>query len=278
VGFTKKLSINREAFFEPQLIVDEVEKHLAKLEKNNLPDYLTIVPNGEPTLDIKLGKTINKLKKFKIPIAVITNATLLSDKQVRHDLMEADWVSVKIDSGDESSWKKINKPHHLINFGLYIEGLQNFSNEFKGMLTSETMLVDGINDTYEIVAKTANLVLQTNPSIAYISIPTRPPAVATITASSPNVINQAFQIFTEKGINTELILGFEGTDTGFTGNAEEDILNISAVHPLREDTMEELLTNDKADFKVLKNLLENQKVQEIVYKSKKFYLRNHNII
>jgi wyosine [tRNA(Phe)-imidazoG37] synthetase (radical SAM superfamily) len=272
------MSIHREAFYEPHLIIDEVEKHLAKLEKNDLPNYLTIVPNGEPTLDIKLGKTINQLKKFNIPIAVITNATLLSEKQVRHDLLEADWVSVKIDSGVKSSWKKINRPHHSIRFRLYIEGLQNFSEEYKGTLTSETMLVDGINDTHEIVTKTANLVSQIKPSIAYISIPTRPPAVATTKASSTDVINQAFQIFTERGIHTELILGFEGTNTGYTGNAEEDILNISAVHPIREDTMRELLAKDKADIQILNNLLESHKVREIVYKTNKFYLRNHNIL
>lgn len=275
VGITKKYSVTREPFYEPSLIAKEVEKHLAKL--NQIPDYLTFVANGEPTLDIKLGKSILALKKINIPIAVITNASLLSDRQVRADLLNADWVSVKIDSADEAAWKSINRPHIRVNFRLYVEGLLKFSEEYKGKLVSETMLVSGINDMPEVLSHTAELASQINPQIAYISIPTRPPAVSSVTPPNEMAINEAYQIFTEKGLNTELILGFEGTNTGFTGNAKEDILNICAVHPIREDTMNELLAKDNADYEVVESLIREDKVQQLLYKSMKFYLRKHQI-
>jgi wyosine [tRNA(Phe)-imidazoG37] synthetase (radical SAM superfamily) len=275
VGITKKYSVTREPFYEPSLIAKEVEKHLAKLKE--MPDYLTFVANGEPTLDLKLGKSILALKKLNIPIAVITNASLLSDKQVRAELINADWVSVKIDSADETAWKQINRPHFRVNFRLYVEGLLKFSEEFKGKLVSETMLVQGMNDNPGVLMQTAEFVSQVNPTTAYISIPTRPPAVPSVTPPSEIAINEAYQIFTEKGLNTELILGFEGTKTGFTGNAKEDILNICAVHPIREDTMNELLAKDNADFETVDNLIREQKIQQLVYKSKKFYLRKHQL-
>jgi len=87
------------------------------------------------------------------------------------------------------------------------------------------------------------------------------------------IINEAYQIFTEKGVNTELILGFEGTHTGFTGNAFEDIINICSVHPIREDTMQELLKKDQADPTVLETLSYHSDIQKVEYKSKHFFIR-----
>jgi wyosine [tRNA(Phe)-imidazoG37] synthetase (radical SAM superfamily) len=273
VGATKKYSFERHIFYEPTVIFDEVQKHLDKLNASDKPDYLTFVANGEPTLDINLGRSIEKLKILNIPIAVITNASLLYDEQVREDLKLADWVSVKIDAGNASVWKKINRPIAKIDFKRYVEGLIIFSEEFKGRLVSETMLVEGVNDSAGDMLQTASLVSSVHPSIAYISIPTRPPAVSSVVPPSELIINEAFQIFSEKGLNTELILGFEGTQTGFTGNAFEDILNICSVHPIRQDTMEELLRKNNADSTVLVTLLHNNYIQKMEYKSNTFYIR-----
>ena len=74
VGRTIKKSIKRETFFQPEVIFEKVEEHLKRLDKENYPDYLTFVSNGEPTLDINLGKSIMLLKKLGFPVAVITNA------------------------------------------------------------------------------------------------------------------------------------------------------------------------------------------------------------
>lgn len=277
VGLTHKHSALRLNFYDPKVIYSEIEKHLDKLAEADTPDYLTFVANGEPTLDINLGQSIDKLKLFGIPIAVITNASLLSDPQVREDLQFADWVSVKIDTGNEFIWRKLNRPIAKIDFDSYVNGMLSFSEEFKGKLVSETMLVDGVNDSAEDVTQTSTLVAAIHPSIAYISIPTRPPAVKTVIQPNEQVINEAFQIFQEKGLNTELILNFEGTDTGFTGNAIEDIINICTVHPLREDTMLELLLKNDADPSILKSLLHNNYIQKVEYKSNTFYIRKfHN--
>lgn len=273
VGATKHYCFDRKPFYEPSVIFDEVSEHLEKLADSDKPDYLTFVANGEPTLDINLGKSIEKLKTLHIPIAVITNASLLKDQKVRDELQLAEWVSVKIDTGCEVIWKKLNRPMGKIDFETYVKGLTAFSNEFKGVLATETMLVEGINDTRELIAQTAELVLSVAPATGYISIPTRPPAVSFVQPSSEMIINEAYQIFTEKGINTELILGFEGTHTGFTGNALEDIINICSVHPIREDTMQELLKKDQADPTVLETLLYHNDIQKVEYKSKHFFIR-----
>ena len=202
VGITHKFSNQRQKFYDPEVICSEVKKQLAKLSVADQPDYLTFVANGEPTLDINLGRSIEKLKLFNIPVAVITNASLLIDPQVRADLLPADWVSVKIDTGSEAIWKKINKPTDKIDFESYLKGLITFSKEFNGKLVSETMMVKGVNDKPGDVLQTAALVSSVHPSIAYIFIPTRPPAVKSVLSPDENDINLAYQLFSENQLNS----------------------------------------------------------------------------
>ena len=273
VGITRKLSITRKNFFDPEIIFTEVQKHLDNLQEADMPDYLTFVANGEPTLDINLGKSIEKLKTFNIPIAVITNASLLVNQQVRNDLKLADWISVKVDANNEDTWEAINRPFGSLDFNEHVKGLLQFSAEYKGKLVTETMLVQGINDNTAILNQTAGLIVQLKPFVAYLSIPTRPPALAWVKPPDETVINEAWQIFSDVGLNTELILGFEGTNTGYTGNAMEDIINICAVHPIREDTMKELLRKNNADPTILTTLIHGKYIQQVTYGSNKFYIR-----
>lgn len=276
VGLTKKYSVELATFYEPDVIFNEVRNHLEKLAPQDKPDYLTFVANGEPTLDINLGKSIENLKKLRIPVAVITNASILYMSEVRKNLQFADWVSVKIDANDEAVWKKINGPHAAVHFSDYLNGLHLFSLEYKGKLCTETMLVAGLNDSSEILQATATLTKQVNSSVTYISIPTRPPAIKTAKAPDEQKINEAYQLFLTAGLNVELTLGFEGTNTGYTGNAWEDILNICSVHPIREDTMQELLQKDNADFNVVESLIDSNLIQPMEYNSTNFYLRKFN--
>lgn len=273
VGITHKFSNQRQKFYDPEVICSEVKKQLAKLSVADQPDYLTFVANGEPTLDINLGRSIEKLKLFNIPVAVITNASLLIDPQVRADLLPADWVSVKIDAGNEDVWKKLNRPADKIDFEMYVKGLITFSNVYKGKLVSETMLVKGLNDTPEELNQVVTVLKSVQPSIAYISVPTRPPAVKSVLPPDEKDINLAYQLFSENQLNAELIIGFEGTDTGFTGNAIEDILNICSVHPIRQDTMNELLKKDQVNPGILTKLLDDNYIKRTEYKSNVFYIR-----
>lgn len=273
LGVTKKFSVARRSFYEPDVIFAEIHEHLEKLKDEDKPDFLTFVANGEPTLDINLGNSIEKLKQFNIPIAVITNASLLRNPNVRNDLNLADWVSVKVDANTKSTWDAINWPSNLLNFESHVIGILEFSGSFKGKLVTETMLVKGVNDGLADLIQTADLIGQINPSVAYISIPTRPPAIHTVLPADADSINEAYQIFSEKKINTELILGFEGTNTGYTGNAIEDIINICTVHPIREDTMMEIMRKDCADQTILDTLINGKYIKKVKCKLDNYYIR-----
>jgi len=277
VGVTQKYSIVRQAFFEPGMILRETEAHLKKLLPSDIPDYLTFVSNGEPTLDINLGKSIRLLKKLGIPIAVITNASMLWDSSVIEELSEADWVSVKADVGDNDTWKNLNRPASGLRFEDVIESLYGFASYYNGTLSTETMLCSGVNDSTGNISAVAAIIKRLDPDKAYISVPMRPPAEKSVFPPDAERLNLAWQIFIENEIKTELLAGFEGVNTGYTGNMYEDILNITAVHPLREDALSELLEKNNSDFRTVQSLIDQGLIRCVKYRGMKFYLRELTI-
>lgn len=277
VGNTRAKSIRREEFFKPELILENVSKHLKKLDKGNLPDYLTFVSNGEPTLDINLGKSISLLKGTGIPVAVITNASMLYDESVRDELSCSDWVSMKMDTADIGTWKKLNRPYPGLDFEGLIEGIRLFALKYKSILNTETMIIRGLNDTSGHFSALADLITDIKPFKAWLSVPTRPPAEKTVKPPDAQTLTLAWNIFEGKNIKTELLTGFEGTNTGYTGNIYEDILNITAVHPLREDSLAELLKKDNADKQVVASLLKQKLLKQTTYNGMKYYVRDYHL-
>ncbi|HDO19843.1 MAG TPA: radical SAM protein, partial [Thermoplasmatales archaeon] len=121
LGITTDLRISRSEFYEPSSIVEEVKKRL-KFFKGKKIDYITFVPDGEPTLDINLDKEIEEIKKLGIKVAIITNSSLIWREDVRKTLKKFDLVSVKIDAVDEKIWKKLNRPHPELDIEDILQG------------------------------------------------------------------------------------------------------------------------------------------------------------
>ncbi len=275
LGFTKKMQIERSEFYEPEELVEEVLEKVEKVKKSEEQiDYLTFVSDGEPTLDINLGKVINMLKSLNIKIAVITNSSLIWREDVREELSKADWVSLKVDSVIEKNWRKTDCPSKELDLNKILEGIKIFSQNYNGFLASETMLVEGFNDDEYSLEKTAQFLGEINPNVSYISIPVRPPARKDAKKPGEEAINKAYQIFSDSLNNVEYLIGYEGNAFSFTGNIEEDILSITSVHPMREDAVEDFLKKANADWKALYELIDKGKIREAVYNDKKFYIRS----
>ena len=268
------MDTERKAYFDPDELVDEVREKIRQVHAmGDKIDYLTFVPDGEPTLDLNLGKEIRMLKDTGIKIAVITNSSLLWREDVRQDLATADWVSVKVDSVLPETWKKTDRPHKNLDLNRIRQGVLQFADEYQGTLMTETMLVKGYNDDRESIMITATCLEKIAPHTAYISIPTRPPAVSGAMPAGEEAINFAYQEFMQHVQHVELILGYEGNAFAFTGNVEEDILSITAVHPMRREAVEELLHKAGADWKVIEKLIHREKIMETEFNGHKFYLR-----
>ena len=275
LGNTIKLEVERRKFYSTEQIVKEVGDLISKVDSDsNKINFLTIVPDGEPTLDLNLGETIKALKQFNIKIAVITNSSLLDNKKVRSDLLKADWVSVKVDAVTESIWRKIDRPHGRLNLQSILNGVKLFSEEYSNFFAVETMLVKGLNDSDDELRAISEFVKTLNPDKAYLSIPTRPPAEESVETPDEERLNKVFQIFTSKGLNAELNTGYEGNEFSSTGNLGEDILNITAVHPMRKDAVSELIKKDNGSWKDIEYLVDSGKLIKSEFEGNIFYLRN----
>ena len=276
LGRTIKMTADRQAFYESEDISKDVRRKVdGAALRNERIDYLTFVPDGEPTLDINISKEISSLKRIGIPIAVITNASLLWREDVKKDLLEADFVSLKVDAVNETLWRKINRPHKDLKLDTVLKGVREFVKEFKGTVVTETMLIDGINygDEFKRIAEFLTKLEKLNK--AYIAIPTRPPTEKWVKPANEKGINAAFQVFSEKlgADRVEYLIGYEGNAFAFTGNVEEDLLSITAVHPMRKDAVKEFLTKANADWHFIEELLREGKLVELEYEGNRYYMR-----
>ena len=274
LGHTIKMNIARQVFYKPEDILHVVQAKVEETRKAGEPiDYLTFVPDGEPTLDINLEQEIELLKPLNIPIAVITNSSLIWQKEARNALMKADWVSLKVDAVEEKVWRQVDHPYKSLRLTSILKGVEEFAHTFKGMLVTETMLLANINDTDQNLREVSDFISLIQPTTAYLSIPIRPPAAKWAQPPDESVINNAYQIFDEKVKCVEYLTGYEGNAFTFTGNIEEDLLSITAVHPMRDDAVEEFLERAGANWTTVHRLVENGLLIETEYGRNKFYLR-----
>ncbi len=275
IGATDSMSIKRKEYFLPEDIFFEVSEKVKQLQSTGERiDYLTFVPDGEPTLDINLGETIDLLKLLGIKIAVITNSSLLWDEEVQKDLLKADWVSVKVDTVDEKIWHKIDRPNGKLELEEIISGIKTFASSFKGMLVTETMLVKEMNDNIESLRKTAQVISELNPYKAYILIPTRPPAEIFVEPPSENNLNLAYQTFLDLINSVELLVYSEGTNFSYSSDAEKELLSILAVHPMRKDAVEEFLSRSKTSWSLVDDLIRNNLLKKVKYSNNTFIIKN----
>jgi wyosine [tRNA(Phe)-imidazoG37] synthetase (radical SAM superfamily) len=274
VGRTSKLQIARKDFYKPEKILDDVEKKVKDAEtKGESIDYITFVSDGEPSLDRKLGEEIDILKSIGIKIAVITNASLLWMEDVKKDLHNADLVSVKIDAVSSDIWRKINRPQGSLGIDEILSGILEFSDTFHGSLVTETMIVQELNSIPEELIKISDFISRVHAHKSYLAVPTRPPAEKWVTPGSEYALAVAYHLFTERSINVEFLTDYEGNAFAFTGNVEDDLLSITAVHPMREDAIKEYLAKAKKDWEVVQKLMEEEKFLKVHYKDNEFYLR-----
>lgn len=275
LGNTIKLSVERQGFYRPEEILKQVQNKVgeARIRREQV-DYLTFVPDGEPTLDLNLKEEIRLLRQLKTPIAILTNASLAWREEVREVLQDADFVSVKVDAVSERCWKRINRPHKSLSIGQILDGIVAFSEDFKGTMVTETMLIQGINYKDEL-EKIAKFLAEVEPNKAYVATPTRPPAEEWVKPAKEKVINEAYQVFAERlgAQKVEYLIGYEGNAFAFTGNIEEDLLSITSVHPMREEAVQELLAKGGADWTVVETLLDKESLMELKYQNHKYYMR-----
>lgn len=228
LGRTIQRRINLRSFYPRESVLKEIE---ANLDRGN-PDYIAFVGDGEPTLSSDLGWYINQCKnRWPVPIAVITNGSLLYSPEVRDNLANADMVLPSLDAANEKVFRKINRPHRDLEYDKIVTGLKLFSRDFSGKIRLETMLVHDLNDSEEHLRELKKIIDEVNPDTVDISIPIRPPAEKWVEPPPLEIIIKAQQIL---GGTDSMTYGEQGS-FGLANfkSVQEAVEQLSSRHPLR---------------------------------------------
>jgi len=178
LGRTTKLTTTRAEYIPVREVLSELRLWLANHQEEfqNL-DYITLAGSGDPTLNAKIGELVTEIKKLtKIPLAVITNASLLPDPSVRQALLAADLIVPSLDAVMPNAFAKVNRPHPDLKLEEIIESLVKLRKEFRGKIWLEVMLVKGANDDLRYIKKLQEVAERINPDKIQLNSPVRTPA------------------------------------------------------------------------------------------------------
>ncbi len=274
VGRTTHMALARRAFYRPEEILEAVRRRLAECDRDGLGvDAVTVLGDGEPTLDVNLGTALELLRGVGRRVAVISNGSLLDRPEVRADLARADWVSVKVDAASPEPWRRVDRPHGRLRLDAIHEGLRVFARELRGTLVTETMLVAGVNDGAEDSERLAGLLAGVAPAIAYLGVPIRPPAEPWVSAPAAEAVVRAYSALTRLLPRVELLTGEPLEPHPRSSDLERDLLATTAVHPLDEDAVAQLGGGARAALDVAAGLVATGQLAEATFRGKRFFLR-----
>ena len=275
VGRTIKLETKPQAFFPVEQVIAEVGKKINESTRvGRSIDYISLVPDGEPSLDKNLFQLIKGLSAFEIPVAVISNASLINHDEVQEALCLADWVSLKVDTLIESDWHRINRPHRSLSLSSILSGILAFQKQFHGELVTETMLISGINDDKRSILQLSIFLQELQPFKSYFSIPVRPPAESWVKAPDSESIRIILDLIQQELSFADVLFDQEEADFVSTGNMVDDILATLAVHPIYEKALRAMLQRADVDWGIVEGLLKYGKISTIQYRDQLFFVSN----
>lgn len=175
LGRTPAKTKTRKNYFPIEAILAELKTWLKENQSQAKKiKFITLSGLGEPTLHLKLGEVISKIKKIsKIPLAVITNSSYLASASARKSLLEAELIVPSLDAVRQAIFEKIDRPAPGIEIGKIISGLIKLRQEFSGKIWLEIMLVKGVNDSLEEIKRMAPVIAKIKPDKIQLNSPVR---------------------------------------------------------------------------------------------------------
>jgi wyosine [tRNA(Phe)-imidazoG37] synthetase (radical SAM superfamily) len=234
LGRTKRFVTERSEFFPKEEILKEIVEALGS---NTSIDWITFVGSGETTLYKGIGWLIHELKqRTDIPVAVITNGSLLHLPEVRQELLEADAVLPSLNAGSEELYDRIDRPAEGFGFRQHIEGLRQFRQEYSGKLWVEVMLIAGLNDTDEALEDLASTLSGIRPDTVHLVVPNRPAPESFVAIPCEEGIARAVFILSKAAPVVHPVKG----SMNLKGAADllEAVTAIAVRHPVQERELE----------------------------------------
>lgn len=274
VGRTKTLTLERAEYSPADEIISEFVDNFDKFR--DITDVITITGAGEPTLNSRLGYIFDGISRYSkgMPIAILTNSTMLFDNDVFDTLLKFDIVVPSLDAVSSKVMMKVDRIHKGIDSADIKTNLIKFCQAYTGTLLLEVLLCAGINDTEKDISDLANLLHGVRITKLQLGTVTRPPAGSAAKPVSRETLEKAKEYLIASGIPAEITGSFDAAQTG-THHNDSLCEKVSALLKLRPCTEADIAgvfgitSNEAADC--LKHLSEKREATSMVFNGENYY-------
>lgn len=258
VGKTTKLTTARMEYVPFNKVRDEL---IHFFNNNPDPDYVTFSGSGEPTLNIRIGDVLRFIKQLKpgLPVAVLTNGTLLSDKNVRKEIQDADIVLPSLDAATKGVFDSINRPASGLDIEKHIEGLVDFRNEYKGKIYLEIFILPGYNYEENELKKLRKAVLRIKPDAIQLNTLDRPGTVSDLSAATRQQMEKIIEEWDLPGMEIIAAAPKRKEIQSYRNDAEEAIMGMIARRPCTIDDLSKTLGIHISEINKYLDVLESEK-------------------
>jgi len=218
LGRTTRKTLQRQTFVDTNDVIAELREVLPRAKAN----YVTLSGSGEPTLSLDMARLIREIKKLtSMPVAVLTNGSLLSRPELRQELLDADLVIPSLDAGSRQVFEMINRPCPGLCIDGIVDGLERFSKDYRGKVWVEVMLVKGVNDGEEELERISSALKRVRAEKIQLNTVARPPAEAFARPLSVDEMERVKDYFDDRA---ELIVS--AGPMGVPGASKESVLTV----------------------------------------------------
>jgi wyosine [tRNA(Phe)-imidazoG37] synthetase (radical SAM superfamily) len=258
LGKTTNQTTQRRSFVPVDSVMKEIKE---VIDQNSDIDFITFSGSGEPTLDQDIGRMIEKVKKITpIPVAVLTNGSLLWDRRVREDLSQADLVVPSLDAVSEKAFRRVNRPLAGLGIEKVLDGLKTFCGQFHGKIYLEIMLVRNINDSEEEIKKINQFVQDLRIDKIQLNTVVRPPCDLGAKPLSKKELLKVKALFDPK-CEVELIADFKReTSKAYQKDLERGIIELLKRRPTQKEEMAVSLGVHPNEISKYLQILEEKKI------------------
>jgi wyosine [tRNA(Phe)-imidazoG37] synthetase (radical SAM superfamily) len=269
IGDTTEKTLARKEYVPVREIIEEVERFL----KEGAPsvDHLSLSGSGEPTLHSQIRSVTEGIKAItSIPVAVITNGSLLYEEEVRQDLLRADIVLPSLDAVSSDVFMRINRPRPGFSVEKVIEGLVEFRKVYKGQIWLEILFCKGINDGKEELLRMKKVVDRIQPDLIHLNTVVRPPSEKWAVPLGQKEMEEIRTFF---GKSASIISEFDRHPPMVSEmNIKEEILKILKRRPLSLSDLSKGMGISKNELdRFIKPLMKEGKIQSRLFGDSVYY-------
>ena len=268
LGRTTVKTVERKEYAPVKAVVKEVEERLKKISP---PDYITLSGSGEPTLHSRITDISAGIKQISaVPVAVLTNGSLLWLDEVRDALSNADLVIPSLDAGSEATFVRVNRPHGGISFHDMVEGLRSFRYTFGGAVWLEVFITGGVTDSEDEILRLKTLVKRIDPERIQLNTAVRTPAEA-YAGLVPR--EKMEKIATSFGSECEVIADYSGVHNhGDFSPTREEVFELLRLRPCSIDDISAGLGLHRNEaIKYIQELMDKELIRMEKRRGKRLY-------